>query len=90
MLRMKVGNLYHVYKQSQKKNDLISEDDFKQKLLKLKPGEMLSVVVIKDGVKMAEKKTSIRYEFPEVYVQLAERTVLYSDEPVNTPRKAAK
>lgn len=49
MLRMKVGNLYHVYKQSQKKNALISEDDFKQKLLKLKPGEMLSVVVIKDG-----------------------------------------
>ena len=41
-------------------------------------------------MQVAEKKTSIRYEFPEVYVQLAERTVLYSDEPVNTPRKASE
>lgn len=39
---------------------------------------------------MMEEKTSIRYKFPEVYIQLAERTVLYSEEPVNTPRKAGE
>ena len=39
---------------------------------------------------MTEEKTSIRYKFPEVYIQLAERTVLYSEEPVNTPRKASE
>lgn len=46
---MKLENFYRVYKQLRNKNALISEDDFKQKLLKLKPGEMLSVVVIESG-----------------------------------------
>ena len=46
---MKLENLYRVYKQLRNKNALISEDDLKQKLLKLKPGEMLSVVVIEGG-----------------------------------------
>ena len=49
MVRIELENLYRVYKQSQKKNALISEDDLKHKLLKLKPGEMLSVVVIEGG-----------------------------------------
>lgn len=46
---MKLENFYRVYKQLWNKNALISEDDLKQKLLKLKPGEMLSVVVIEGG-----------------------------------------
>lgn len=49
MVRIELENLYRVYKQSQKKNALISEDDLKQKLLNLQPGEMLSVVVIEGG-----------------------------------------
>ena len=35
MVRIELENLYRVYKQSQKKNALISEDDLKHKLLKL-------------------------------------------------------
>jgi len=49
MVRIELENLYRVYKQSQNKNALLSEADLKQKLLKLKPGEILSVVVIEGG-----------------------------------------
>lgn len=49
MTRVELENFYRVYKQLRNKNALISEDDLKQKLLKLKPGEMLSVVVIEGG-----------------------------------------
>ena len=49
MTRVELENFYRVYKQSRNKNALVSEDDLKQKLLKLKPGEMLSVDVIEGG-----------------------------------------
>ncbi len=38
---------------------------------------------------MSDDKIS-KYEFPEVCVQLAERAVLYSKDPVDTPTKACK
>lgn len=38
---------------------------------------------------MKDEKTS-KYPFPEVYVRLSERSVLYSDQPVNTPKKATE
>lgn len=36
---------------------------------------------------MAEDNTE-KYSFPEAYVQLCERTMLYSEQPLNTPQKA--
>lgn len=35
-----------------------------------------------------QEKPTLTYPFPEVYVQLAERSVLYTDEPCNSPERA--
>ena len=37
-----------------------------------------------------KEETTGNYPFPEVYVQLSERSVLYSNQPVNTPKKATE